>query len=166
MKKIILVFLILFVGNLVKSQQSPSAMFQEIKDKAAIKEVVDTFSVLADVKDVKTQLTLFTPEATVENYTNGVFGGSLKGYLQIGDAFSAYLANFSTIYHSNGQQIIKLNGNTATATSYCTVKLVGEMQDKAVNLTHYVIYNDEFVKQDGKWLIAKRKSNFVYTEAK
>lgn len=43
MKKIILVFLILFVGNLVKSQQSPSAMFQEIKDKAAIKEVVDTF---------------------------------------------------------------------------------------------------------------------------
>jgi hypothetical protein len=41
---------------------------QQIEDRVSIKSVVDTFSTLADQKDVASQLSLFTEDATVETY--------------------------------------------------------------------------------------------------
>lgn len=66
----------------------------EIEDRIEIKNVVDTFSILADVKDIKTQVMLFTENATVESRVNGQPGMTLSGRKQIGDAFGAYLSNF------------------------------------------------------------------------
>lgn len=148
-----------------KRQSNMESRVQVIEDKMAIKQVVDVFSNLADTKEIDKQVLLFTEEGVVASISNGQPGMVLKGREQLKQAFSGFLANFHTVYHQNGQQTIdELTANIAKATSYCRVILVGEQNGKQTKTTMYVIYKDEFVKQNGSWLIQKRTSNFVRTE--
>lgn len=135
-----------------------------IEDKMAIKYVVDEFSNLADTKEIDKQVLLFTKDGTVTSISNGQPSTPLKGREQLKQAFSTFLSNFHTVYHQNGQQTINLQGNKAEATSYCRVKLVGKQNDKEMKTTLYTIYKDVFVKENGKWLIRERTSNFVHRE--
>ena len=91
-------------------------------------------------------------------------GNALTGRKQIGDAFAAFLSNFETVYHINGQQTITLNGDKASGISYCLVTLIGTVNGKKIKTTMGVYYNDEYVKQNGHWFIAKRQSNFTWTD--
>ena len=79
-----------------------SKRINEIEDKMAIKNLVDTFSILADVKGTQKQTLLFTENATVESIINGQHGAVLAGRKQIGDAFANFLGLFETVYHING----------------------------------------------------------------
>lgn len=135
-----------------------------IEDKMAIKYVVDEFSNLADTKEIDKQVLLFTEDGIVESISNGQPGTPLKGRKQLKQAFSAFLSNFHTVYHQNGQQTIHLQGNKAEAVSYCRVILVGKQNEKEIKTTLYTIYKDSFVKEKGKWLIKHRTSNFVHRE--
>lgn len=135
-----------------------------IEDKMAIKYVVDEFSNLADTKEIDKQVLLFTEDGEVASTSNGQTN-VLKGRKQLKQAFSGFLANFHTVYHQNGQQTIEeLTDNTAKATSYCRVILVGKQGDKEMKTTLYTIYKDEFVKENGQWLIKHRTSNFVHRD--
>lgn len=136
-----------------------------LEDKMAIKEVVDVFSNLADTKAIAEQVMLFTEDGVVESYSNGERSSLLKGREQLEQAFSGFLSNFHTVYHHNGQQTIdELTENTAKATSYCQVILVGEQDGKQMKTSLYTIYKDEFVKRNGQWLIKHRQSNFMWRE--
>lgn len=140
------------------------ARLNQIEDRIALKNLVNTFSVLADVKDIKTQVLLFTENATVESFRDGKSGGTLVGRKQIGDAFTNFLNLFDVIYHINGQQTLTLNGDKASGISYCLVTLIGNEDGKKIKNTMGVIYHDEYIRENGKWLIAKRQSNFTWTE--
>lgn len=168
MKRISITGVLLFISTLIFAQKMDNKNLEQrvnaIEDKMAIKEVVDVFSNLADTKEIDKQVLLFTEDGVVESITNGQ-SNVLKGREQLKQAFSGFLSNFQVVYHQNGQQTIdELTENTAKATSYCRVILVGEQDGKQMKTTLYTIYNDSFVKQDGKWLIAHRTSNFVWRE--
>ena len=135
-----------------------------IEDKMAIKYVVDEFSNLADTKEIDKQVLLFTEDGVVTSVSNGQPSAPLKGREQLKQAFSGFLSNFHTVYHQNGQQTINLQGDKAEATSYCRVILVGKQNEKEIKTTLYTIYKDAFVKENGKWLIEHRTSNFVHRE--
>ena len=129
-----------------------------IEDTLALKKLVDTFSNLADVKDVKSQMDLFTDDAEVISKTaNQTFHN--KGKKEIEKSFPDYLALFDIVYHLNGQQTVDIQGDQVTGISYCFVTLIGngKMNQSGVR------YNDTYVKQNGKWLIKKRESNFTFT---
>jgi hypothetical protein len=138
----------------------------EIEDRIAIKNLVDTFSILADQKDIQKQGLLFTEDATVESFMQSQSTGVIKGRKQIVDAFTSFLKNFSVVYHINGQQTINLMGDKASAISYCAVTLIGKQNDKTMKTSFGIYYNDDFVKQNGHWLIAKRVSHFVWNETR
>lgn len=137
---------------------------QLLEDRAALKALVDTFSILADRKDVPRQVLLFTEDATVESRTGGRPRAALRGRQQIGDAFARFLANFATVYHMNGQQAVTVTGDRATGTSYSLVVLVGQGSGRTVRQTMGVVYDDEYVRREGRWLIAKRTSHFTWTD--
>ena len=158
MSKFILTAL-LFSSLLVKSQT-----MQEIQDRIAIKNIVDTFSILADTKEIDKQVLLFTENASVESIVNGQNGTTITGRKQIGDAFKAFLDRFETVYHINGQQTVTLNGDKAIGISYCQVTLIGTQSGKKMKATFGIKYKDEFIRESSKWLIAKRTSNFLWTE--
>lgn len=135
-----------------------------LADKIALKELVDRFSILAVQKNGIAQEALFTKDAVVENYSDGKLMTSLKGRESIGKAFDDFLKTQGIVYHINGQQVVDIKGNTATGTSYCYVVLINTQDGKQVKRSGGMRYHDEYVKQDGKWLIKKRMADFVWTE--
>ena len=146
----------------ITPEQDTTVRLRQLEDRAALKSLVDTFSNLADAKDVQGQLLLFTEDATVDSYVGGRLTSSLKGREQIGQTFSAFLAQFDTVYHQNGQQTVELSGDRAKGTAYSLVVLIGMANGKQVRTTSGVTYEDEYVRRDGRWLIAKRTSRFVW----
>jgi len=168
MKSGIISFLFLLFSTVTFAQKIDNKNIEQrlaaIEDKMAIKYVVDEFSNLADTKEIDKQVLLFTEDGVLVSLSNGQPGSPLKGREQLKQAFSAFLSNFHTVYHQNGQQTINLQGNKAEAVSYCRVILVGKQNDKEMKTTLYTIYKDVFVKENGKWLINHRTSNFVRRE--
>lgn len=166
MKTMIATLAVLLVPFLTQAQppseSAPTERLQQIEDRAALKALVDMFSNLADTKSVDEQVLLFTEDATVDSWSEGKQVSSFTGRKQIGEAFSAYLALFDTVFHMNGQQTVALHGDRATGVSYCLVVLIGKDGDKRFRNTAGVIYRDEYVRRDGRWLIAKRVSNFTW----
>jgi hypothetical protein len=151
-------------GKTMKTDENLQKRISEIEDRIALKELVDTFSILADVKDVPKQVLLFTENAVVESVTDGKPGTPYNGRKQIGDAFSNFLSLFDVVYHINGQQTLTLNGDKASGISYCQVTLIGTENGRQMKTTMGVFYHDDYVRENGRWLIAKRKSNFAWRD--
>ena len=137
----------------------------KLQNQIELKELVDTFSVLADTKDVEQQVLLFKEDAIVTSNIAGKSGNTYKGRKEIGHAFSNYLALFHTIYHINGQQTVTFDDDEhANGIAYCQVVLIRKDEGKDVILTQGVRYHDKDEKIDGKWLIAERESNFMWSQ--
>lgn len=137
----------------------------QLIERQALKDLVDTFSNLADEKRVAEQMPLFSEDAEVNTYINGELFVSAKGREEIGNAFSGYLANFDKVYHLNGQQTVSFTGDdSAEGITYCQVALTHEKDGKAMMLSHYVRYEDSYRRVNGQWLIAKRVAHFLISE--
>ncbi|MGF6148866.1 Uncharacterised protein [Kingella potus] len=138
---------------------------QQINDRFELKHLVDHFSNLADVKDVDAQLPLFTEDAQVTTYIKGELFANAHGRAEIGGVFKAYLAQFHTVYHLNGQQTVEFTSeDSAEGITYCQVALVADKDGHDEMLTHYVRYQDSYARVGGKWHIAKRVAEFLYSE--
>jgi uncharacterized protein (TIGR02246 family) len=168
MNKIVLALALLLMpyslGGQTMIDNDLGGRIRELEDRAALKALVDTFSNLADVKDVQAQTQLFTEDGTVQTYVGGQLVADLRGRTQMAEAFDAFLQNFETVYHFNGQQVLTIDGDTASGTSYCLVTLIGMEDGRRMKTTIGVIYNDEYVRENDRWLIAKRRSDFNWQE--
>lgn len=139
---------------------------ETLTEKQAIKELVDTFSNLADIKDVAAQGPLFTEDGHVTTYIGDELFADLKNRAEIVDVFTDFLANFKRVYHLNGQLTIhSLSDSRAEGINYCHVVLTEEKDGKEMVHNHYVRYNDTYVKEDGKWLIQRRIANFMISDS-
>lgn len=137
---------------------------KELEDRASLKELVDNVSILADKKDVHTQVQLFSENGMSETFVGSTSILKLKGRKEMEEAFRDFLKNFETVYHFNGQQKVTINGDNATGTSYCMVTLIGTENGKKMKTTIGAIYQDDFVRENNHWLIAKRIGNFDWQE--
>lgn len=136
-------------------------------ERQALKDLVDTFSNLADEKRVADQMPLFTENAQVTTYIGGELFADMHGRAEIEQVFTDFLAAFHTVYHLNGQHTVTFTGdNSAEAINYCAVKLVGEQDGKQMLHDHSVRYQDVYEKQNGQWLIAKRVAHFMISETR
>lgn len=66
----------------MKNDDDLQKRVRELEDRAALKELVDTFSILADRKDVRAQVQLFTANATAETYRKDVLSSSSGNHLR------------------------------------------------------------------------------------
>jgi SnoaL-like domain len=164
MKKILLLATLLGAASIAAHAQGVRNAAADVQVKLALRELVDTFSNLADVKDTKGQVLLFTPDGGVRTLRGGREVSSLDGRDKMEAAFAAFLKNFDTVYHFNGQHTVSVNGNNATGTLYCLVTLIGTENGKRMKTTIGVIYKDEYVREQGRWLIAKRVSDFTWQD--
>ena len=143
-------------------QNQTNMNIQEIADRMALKDLVDTFSNLADTKEIDEQVQLFTEDAEVVSYQGEKQTSHLKGRKELAERFKAFLDQFTTVYHINGQQTVKIDGNKATGIAYAQVVLVSEQNGKKAMRIQGVRYNDEYMRQNGRWLITKRTSHFEW----
>ena len=119
---------------------------------------------MEDTNKIDKQVQLFTEDAEVTSYQGDKQTSHLKGRKELAERFKAFLDLFTTVYHINGQQTVKIDGNKATGIAYAQVVLVSEKKGKKTILTQGVRYNDEYVKTNGKWLINKRISHFEWSK--
>lgn len=168
MKHPIAVTALVLIASAAVAQESKqpqaSGSIRDIQDRIELRELVDTFSLLADKKEVLKQTALFTASATVETYRDGAVISRLSGREEIGKAFESFLKTFDTVYHFNGQHLVSLNGDRATGDLYCLTYLFGKESGKRVKTTFGIRYLDEYVRENGKWLIGKRTSFFEWQE--
>lgn len=134
--------------------------------KMELKELVDRFSDYSDLRDAKSLSELFTSDGVLE-FQTGYDGElqNLSGRETLYQAFSATLAPSKALYHINGQHIVKLNGDDeAEGISYCQASFVSDEGGKNYLTTNYIRYTDNYVKENGKWYIKRRRSTFVITD--
>lgn len=133
---------------------------EQLIERQALRDVVDTFSNLADENRLPEQMPLFTPDATVLTHIGDTVL-EMHGTDEILKTFTEFTQSFKQMYHMNGQHTVTFTSDTtASAILYCAVKL---QNDTAIQ-SHSVRYVDEYVKRDGKWLICKRVSYFLMSE--
>lgn len=133
--------------------------------KEAIREVIDLFSTLEI--DVAEQAKLFTPNAHVEIYApDGSLMMEFDGRDKLIEIFGGAMAAVKTAYHFNGQQVITIDGDTATDIHYGKAILIQERDGKDVLVDNSIRYTDTLVLVDGTWLISRREQHFVITETR
>lgn len=137
---------------------------EDLKDRMALKQLVDRVSILGDRKDFHAQVQLFSENAISETFADGKEILKLKGRKEMEIAFESFLSDIETVYHFNGQHDITINGNTAHGTCYCLITLIGHENGKKIKTTIGAIYQDDYVKEQNNWLIARRTGNFQWQE--
>ena len=146
------------------ANQTLEERIQLLEDHAALKRIVDTFSNLADDRRVHEQTFLFTEDGVVETWFGETALPRLRGRKAIEDSWTPFLATFDTVYHVNGQFTAEIDGDTATATHYCTVELIGGPEGAKTRNSNGVIYSDSYLRVNGEWLIAKRVARFTWRD--
>ena len=147
MRKILISLLIVCFSCSMQAQNisnTTTMNIQEIADRMALKSLVDTFSNLADTKEIDEQVQLFTADAEVISYQGEKQTSHLKGRKELAERFKAFLDQFTTVYHINGQQTVNIDGDKATGIAYAQVVLVSEKDGKKTMRTQGVRYNDEY----------------------
>ena len=136
-----------------------------LEAKAELKDLVDTFSNLADVKDARSQGGLFLPDGWLE-FQMGLDGeiNRIEGREALVQAFAATINPCKAVYHINGQHTVTVSGDTAEGVAYCQATLVNTEDGRDVATTNYVRYADLYAKMDGKWYIKRRRTTFLISE--
>lgn len=137
---------------------------KELEDRLSLKELVDNVSILGDRKDFNAQVELFVEDALSETFAGGTSILKLEGRKNMAKAFDEFLKYFDTVYHFNGQHVVTLDGDKATGTCYCLITLIGDENGKKMKTTIGAVYQDDYVRKDSRWLIAKRVGTFEWQE--
>lgn len=132
----------------------------EANDRLIIRELVDQYAYCADTRDAQGQMALFTEDTNFEVYYDPkantpteVYTGRLS-LLPVFDNLNSY----KTTTHFNGQSTITaLTENTASGIAYCIAHHQTFEEGVQKLMIAYIRYQDQFVKQDEKWLFAERK---------
>lgn len=168
MRTLVISAMMLMAMVMVSAQTKESNMMtlEQLNDEKQIRDLVNEFANLADVKDVKAQGELFLPDGKVE-FQIGMNGQlqEIKGREHLVQAFASTINPCKAVYHINGQHVIHLNGNKATGIAYCQATLVKEVDGKDIASVNSVRYFDQYEKRNGKWYIAVRRTTFMIMDS-
>ncbi len=134
-----------------------------LEDKQAIQELTNSYLTAADQIDPEAMATHFTANGKLTSImASGTI--TLENRQGIAEGFRQILAPLTTAYHMAGQLQIELNGDTATGVSYCFVTLVGSENDNKYVHKIWAVYADQYVLENGKWLISARTATVSWEE--
>lgn len=133
-----------------------------LEEKEAIREVIDRFSNLEC--DVPAQQALFTKDAHIMVHMGGILAMDIHGSEEMRNQFEGFTKTVKASHHMNGQQVIEIEGSTATDTHYRRAALITEENGKTYITDNYIRYVDTLVKEEGTWKISIRDQYFVIVE--
>lgn len=137
-----------------------------LKSKEELRDLIDAYASLGDEKKIPEVMALFTPDANYTVYMNGFEVANTTGTDKLEPEFAGHAAQVKTYFTLNGQHTVKIDGDTATGISFTQIKMVRETEGKDVLTDYSVRYDDEYVRQGGKWLIKNRIGHFLIIEAR
>ena len=132
---------------------------EEIADRLAIRELIDAYAHFADRRQPHEQAALYADDGQTLVYTDPATSKPaqvLTGHAEHIEGFRT-LSQYAATMHFNGQSSITLDGDQATAQSYCLAHHLLDTQEGRTLLVLFIRYEDSFAKCDGRWRFAERK---------
>ncbi|WP_343667823.1 nuclear transport factor 2 family protein [Chitinophaga sp.] len=139
---------------------------ETLRSKEELRDLVDAYATLGDEKKISEQMTLLMPDANYTVYMNGVEVANTTGTDKLEKEFNGHAALVKTYFTLNGQHTVKIDGDTATGVSFSQIKMIRETDGKNILTDYSVRYDDEYVRQNGKWFIKNRIGHFIIIEAR
>lgn len=126
---------------------------QQLEDLAAIAQLRAWYCAFLDDHDWDALVALFTEDGEFHGM------GMAKGRAELRAFFERVTEeSFDAFWHFSSNETIELDGNRATGTTYLN-------QPSVIDGVAYVCagrYRDDLVRQDGRWLFARRRVTFFY----
>lgn len=132
---------------------------QEIEDQTAIRKLVDSYAYCADTRNAQGQMSLFTEDTRFEVYYDPKSDTPSQVITNREDLFPVFdnLNTYDSTMHFNGQNTVTIANDHATGITYCMAHHLTKEEGGQKFMVAAIRYDDQFVKQDGKWLFAERK---------
>lgn len=126
----------------------------EVADRIEIHDLLVRYTAAIDTKDWALLDTCFTPDARVD-YTSS--GGIAGKYPEVRSWLEKALSIFPTTIHAISNSRIELSGDRATGRTLVNNPMVlPKGEGGAFVFTVYAYYDDELVRTDQGWRIARR----------
>jgi hypothetical protein len=137
-------------------------------DRLAIRELVDAYAFCADSRDAEGQKALFTDDTHFVVYMGGEGSeptDDLRGREALTPVFDT-LNVYEVTMHFNGQSTVALEGDRATADTYCLAHHVYSEDGERKLMIAALRYQDAFAKADETWRFAERRLYVRWTETR
>jgi hypothetical protein len=139
---------------------------QQLEDRIAIRELIDAYTYCADTRNIEGHMALFTDNTNFEVYMDEKI--STPTYVVVGNKnlFPVFddLNQYVSTMHFNGQSTIKIDGDHASATTYCRAYHLKLPEGVQKLMIAGIRYYDTMIKQNGSWLFAERKLKVCWIE--
>lgn len=134
--------------------------------REALRDLIDAYAYLSDDKKISKVMDLLTADIIYQVYMGGALVANVSGREAMEKDFNGHAAQVKTYFTMNGQHTVKVDSETATGISFSQLKMIREINGKDVLTDYSVKYEDNYVCQNGQWLIKKRIAHFVMVEAR
>jgi hypothetical protein len=141
---------------------------EEAEDRLAIRELIDAYAYCADARDADGQKALFTTDTHFVVYMEGERSDptdDLHGRESLTPVFEN-LNTYEVTMHFNGQSTVTIDGDGATAYTYCIAHHVYSEGGTRKLMVAYLRYRDTIVKKQGTWLFAERRLYLDWAETR
>lgn len=141
---------------------APEMTLREVSDRIQIQDLLTRYTVAIDTKDWALLDTCFTPDADVDYTTSG---GTKGPYPEVRQWLEKALSVFPMTMHFISNTTVELRGDRAEARTYVINPMGFPKEDGSLHLfTVGAYYNDELVRTDEGWRIARRFEEQAYLE--
>lgn len=141
---------------------APIALAGYADDRAEIENLSNRYMVAVDAGDIETVMSTWAPDGVLD-----WVGGVERGKEAIRKAMSGFAggrhvdipegaASRPRTHHQIVNHVIDVNGNTAKTIAYWFA-ITNNTPQKDVQLLYFGHYEDQLVKQNGRWLFKERK---------
>jgi hypothetical protein len=140
---------------------------EQVADRIEIRELVDAYARYADRREPEKQYALYAPLGRTLVYAEGPESEPqvLKTAAEHLAGFAA-LARYAATTHFNGQCTIELDGDEATAETYCLAHHILDEGGQRTLIVMSIRYEDVLMRTTEGWRFEERKLVIDWTDSR
>ncbi|GAA3563195.1 nuclear transport factor 2 family protein [Microlunatus spumicola] len=137
-------------------------------DWKSIKDLVDAYAHHADRRDPQAQADVFAEDGQVRLFQGDPSTHEpeqvITGRADLASTFDHLISQYDATTYLNGQSTITVDGDAASAESYCLAHHLTQEDGERVLIVMAIRYLDTFRRTDEGWRIARRDLVFDWTD--
>jgi hypothetical protein len=136
----------------MNNQQIANLQIAQMLDEAALRKLAELYAQGADRRNKETWASIITADCVIE--VPGI--GKIAGRDQIVGSLDILEKLYFMTQHRVHNQLVTINGDTATGETYCVADHLSKADGKTKLLCWAIRYQDKFRREEGRWKFAAR----------
>jgi hypothetical protein len=130
----------------------------EQADRLALRDLVYRYALIPDDRNYALVDLVFSPDAVLVGP-----GFELRGHDAIRTGMQS-IERYSATLHAVHNQLVELDGDVASGTTYCVANHLHEEEARPFKLDWGIRYHDQYRREADGWRIARRKLELVWAQ--